>query len=226
MTEKFHDYLYGNHFTVITDSNPLTYILTSARLDATGYRWLAALSNYSFKLQYRAGKQNLDADGLSRRPHGKILVDAQSKKEQERIVRFPQRHLADPEIQVVNQDAVKAICESHLVGLTNDPWSTGITLVESLTVSVDAIPESYVAEDQHGLPVIPSLSHADLKMKQRADSAIREVMPKWSLEKKQPQLCVRHFQSFPSCLGNGIDWSCMMGCYIEEDRMEIWSPTN
>lgn len=50
MTEKFSDYLYGNHFTVVTDSNPLTYILTSAKLDATSYRWLAALSTFSFKL--------------------------------------------------------------------------------------------------------------------------------------------------------------------------------
>lgn len=49
VTEKFHDYLYGANFTVVTDSNPLTYVLTSAKLDATSYRWLAALSTYSFK---------------------------------------------------------------------------------------------------------------------------------------------------------------------------------
>lgn len=28
---KFNDYLYGADFTVVTDSNPLTYILTSAK---------------------------------------------------------------------------------------------------------------------------------------------------------------------------------------------------
>ncbi|KAJ0003805.1 hypothetical protein NQD34_008903 [Periophthalmus magnuspinnatus] len=64
VTEKFQDYLYGAEFTVVTDSNPLTYILTSAKLDATGHRWLAALSTYTFKLLYRAGKQNIDADAL------------------------------------------------------------------------------------------------------------------------------------------------------------------
>ena len=37
VTEKFHDYLYGNSLAVITDNNPLTYILTSAKLDATEY---------------------------------------------------------------------------------------------------------------------------------------------------------------------------------------------
>lgn len=51
VTEKFSDYLYGSQFTVITDSNPLTHVLTTARLDATSYWWLAALSTFSFKLQ-------------------------------------------------------------------------------------------------------------------------------------------------------------------------------
>lgn len=202
VTEKFHDYLYGNDFTVVTDSNPLTYILTTARLDATGYRWLAALSNFSFKLQYRAGKQNLDADGLSRRPHGELLNDAHSKKEQERIARFTKRHLADTENQeVLNQDAVKAICESQLV-VANDPCSSqcGIALVESLTVSADAIPESFVAEGQHGLPVIPPLSHSELKEKQRADSTIREVIAQMELGEKTPPTVRRELPDLPLLL--------------------------
>ena len=36
ITERFHEYLYGGHFEVYTDNNPLTYILTTAKLDATG----------------------------------------------------------------------------------------------------------------------------------------------------------------------------------------------
>ena len=68
ITEKFHDYLYGNKFTVITDNNPLTYVLSSAKLDATSQRWIAALSNFNFEILYRPGNQNADADGLSRIP--------------------------------------------------------------------------------------------------------------------------------------------------------------
>ena len=30
-----------------TDNNPLTYILTTAKLDATGQRWVASLANYN-----------------------------------------------------------------------------------------------------------------------------------------------------------------------------------
>ena len=53
---------------MLTDNNPLTYILTTAKLDATGQRWVAALSNYNFTVIYRSGTQNIDADTLSRRP--------------------------------------------------------------------------------------------------------------------------------------------------------------
>ncbi|KAL0204234.1 hypothetical protein M9458_002252, partial [Cirrhinus mrigala] len=69
VVDKLHDYLYGVTFKVRMDNNPLTYILTSAKLDATGHRWLAALSTYQFSLKYRQGKKNIDADFLLRRPH-------------------------------------------------------------------------------------------------------------------------------------------------------------
>ena len=68
VTKRFHEYLYGNEFTVYMDNNPLTYILTTAKLDATGHRWVAALAAYNFTLHYRPGKANIDADMLSRIP--------------------------------------------------------------------------------------------------------------------------------------------------------------
>ena len=68
MTERFHEYLYGGDFDVYTDNNPLTYVLTSAKLDATGQRWIACLANYNFQLFYKAGKLHVDADTLSQIP--------------------------------------------------------------------------------------------------------------------------------------------------------------
>ena len=95
VTEKFHDYLYGNKFEVCTDNNPLTYVLSSAKLDTTGHRWLAALSSFDFKLTYRSGRSNGDADGLSRRP-------------QETTEMFP--------------DVVKAISQAYLVSRDSCPY--------------------------------------------------------------------------------------------------------
>ena len=68
VTNHFHEYLYGGRFEVYTDNNPLTYILTTAKLDATAQRWVARLGNYNFSLHYRSGKSNIDADALSRIP--------------------------------------------------------------------------------------------------------------------------------------------------------------
>ena len=40
--------------------------MTSAKLDATGHRWVALLSNFQFNIVYRSGRSNRDADALSR----------------------------------------------------------------------------------------------------------------------------------------------------------------
>ena len=75
ITERFHEYLYGGHFEVNTDNNPSTYILTTAKLDATGQRWVASLANYNFKIFYKTGKLNVEADTLSHIPWENTQVD-------------------------------------------------------------------------------------------------------------------------------------------------------
>ena len=66
VVEKFHEYLYGLTFNVYTNNNPLTYILTTAKLDASSHCWVTSLANYNFRLHYQAGKANIDVDALSR----------------------------------------------------------------------------------------------------------------------------------------------------------------
>lgn len=69
VVDKLHDYLYGATFVVKTDNNPLTYLLSTAKVGTTGHWWLAALSDFQFSLKYRPGVGNRDADAHSRRPH-------------------------------------------------------------------------------------------------------------------------------------------------------------
>ena len=66
VVKKSHKYLYGSTFNRHTDNNPLTYVLTTAKLDAASHCWVTSLANYNFRLHYRAGKANIDADALSR----------------------------------------------------------------------------------------------------------------------------------------------------------------
>ena len=107
VTEKFNDYLYGHEFSVLTDNNPLTYVLTSAKLDATGHRWLAALAAYTFTLKYRPGKSNADADGLSR--------------------------LANPDRREMSSAAVESLCKSAIYS----PWVNVVCFSAQIAKDLD-----------------------------------------------------------------------------------------
>ena len=68
VTEQFKNYLAGGKFVVLTDNNPLVHLKT-AKLGAVESRWLGDLGRFDFEVKYRPGKENSNADGLSRRPH-------------------------------------------------------------------------------------------------------------------------------------------------------------
>ena len=49
----------------ITDNNPFTYIMTSAKLNTVGQCWVVSLANYNLQLFYKIGKSHVEADTLS-----------------------------------------------------------------------------------------------------------------------------------------------------------------
>lgn len=71
MCEKFREYLLGHKCLVRTDNNPLSHLAT-AKLGATEQRWAAELAAFDFEIQYRSGKNNQNADALSRLHAGRL----------------------------------------------------------------------------------------------------------------------------------------------------------
>lgn len=67
MCEKFRYYLMGAHTMVYTDNNPLSHLQTT-KLGAVEQRWAAELACFNFTLKYRSGRENRNADALSRFP--------------------------------------------------------------------------------------------------------------------------------------------------------------
>ena len=94
---------------VINSLQPM-YVLSSAKPDAIGHRWLAALGTYNFQLKYRCDRANGDADRLSRRPQQVVKL-------------FP--------------EAVKAICQAHTAPRNNCPY-TETLIFSSHSLSVEA----------------------------------------------------------------------------------------
>ena len=72
---KFHTYLYGRKFTLVTDHKPLTSILGPKRGAAARLqRWSLLLSAYSYNLEFRSTSDHSNADALSQLPlsEGKV----------------------------------------------------------------------------------------------------------------------------------------------------------
>ena len=65
VTEHFKEYLSYQPFLVKTDNNPLTYIMMTPNLNATGHQWVGALARFNFQLEYQKGCDNTMADVLS-----------------------------------------------------------------------------------------------------------------------------------------------------------------
>ena len=71
--KRFHQYLFGRSFTILSDHKPLQHlfaetkgipVLASARIQ----RWALILSAYNYSIEYKPGSTHSNADGLSRLP--------------------------------------------------------------------------------------------------------------------------------------------------------------
>ena len=84
--KKFYNYIYGRHFTLVTDHKPLTHIfnpekgipvMSAARLQ----RFALILAAHQYDIEYKKTDLHANADGMSRLPlkdtgeHGKKEVD-------------------------------------------------------------------------------------------------------------------------------------------------------
>ena len=119
--EKFHEYLYGSTpFEVYTDNNPLTYVLTTAKLDACGQRWVAKLANYNFTIQYRSGQSNVEADALSRISWPKVLDGTDT-------------------VDVENMD-------THIVNAIITGARSKSSLIESISSSPEIVPKELITD--------------------------------------------------------------------------------
>uniref|UniRef100_A0A8C6Q036 Gypsy retrotransposon integrase-like protein 1 n=2 Tax=Nothobranchius furzeri TaxID=105023 RepID=A0A8C6Q036_NOTFU len=156
--ERFRDYLYyAPPFTVYTDNNPLTYVLSTAKLNATTHRWVAELADFQFSIKYRPGKVNGDADGLSR----------MSLSMEEYMQTCTQT--LQPEVMNSVIQAVAAQCQDSA------PWLCPAVINQLIT-----------EEDKAVVTSVSQISKEALRQAQQDDPVIGEVL-QWVTTKEMPK---------------------------------------
>lgn len=91
--ERFHIYLYGIDFTVVTDCHALVFAVNKINVNPRIARWILKLQNYRFKVIHREGHRMMHVDALSR------IVALTESFPLEKELQFKQ--LQDPKINLI-----------------------------------------------------------------------------------------------------------------------------
>ena len=97
--KRFHDYVFGRHFELVTDHKPLLGLLrgdraTPPHASSRIKRWSLFLSSYEYSLKLRNTIAHANADALSRLP---LPEEPATTKEEPELVLLAE-HLADSQV--------------------------------------------------------------------------------------------------------------------------------
>ena len=152
IVEKLSSYLQYSCFTVITDSNPLSYLKTS-KLTATETRWAAQLAQFNFNIQYRTASANKVADALSRAPVPEIVQPEESEEEESNI-------------PLELSDTLRRRFE--------DAQPCSSTEKEH----IKSVNSSTTYSNCQTVPPLPAISKEDILQQQRSDSSLSKIINK------------------------------------------------
>ena len=131
MTDQFKEYLWYKPFTVRTDNNLLTCVMTTPNLDAIGHQWVAAMAGYDMAIEYLKGADNKVTDMMSRVPQCLDLETVTVLLNHTRTSDVLRAEPDDPRVmeehQKINEDVI--LCAHQLVkhdkrfwNLMNQDW--------------------------------------------------------------------------------------------------------
>lgn len=194
--EKFSHWLRGNTFTVWTDNNPLTYIMTKPKLDACEQRWVSKLAPYAFDLKHIPETKNVVADALSRDPFSKTVSQRLITEQYDHLVAEAegvapdsiqdtfrlkvQCHKVKRAAEKVTVSQSSPVCQAEISALldTHSEWEAAVETraVQYIQAVQDILPAS---QDP-----IPMFTLTELQQSQENDPTISALLPFVSCKKR------------------------------------------
>ena len=110
--KKFHQFLYGRKFTLVTDHKPLTTVLNPRKglptlAAARMQRWALLLPAYQYDIEFRSTSEHANADGFSRLPiptankgEGSAIVASTFNINQIDVLPLGTKQLSKPQTQI------------------------------------------------------------------------------------------------------------------------------
>ena len=175
VTEQFHEYLSPyrknrNEFVVCTD-NLLTYIFSSANLDAAGQHWVVRLTSYNFSLEYQKGKDNTMGNFLSQM-HERLPEE----EVQEYLNKIPY-----PGVKVVLDNAITPIEERAEQGVRLSPDCQNVHQEEAVGARPTRLATTNVTDwkqEQKEDPVLYQLAKYLRAPREMLKAALHKVLDK------------------------------------------------
>ena len=133
--KRFHQYLYGCKFTLITDHKPLLTILgpkkeipplAAARLQ----RWAVLLSTFSYDIKFKSTHDHGNVDGLSRLPIPKITQEGETHEVS--LFNIAQINFLPVTATQVSKETQTDPCLSKILQYVKPGWPTTMPDLENL----------------------------------------------------------------------------------------------
>nr|XP_047132680.1 uncharacterized protein K02A2.6-like [Hydra vulgaris] len=127
--KKFHQFLFGQKFTLYTDHKPLLGLFSESkelptRAAARVLRWALLLSAYDYQLLYCPGEKNATADGLSRLPLDVSKEKSRLKTKEVAMLELVKTPITEKQLRGATQnDPILGVVLNRVLegGLTMEP---------------------------------------------------------------------------------------------------------
>ena len=103
--QHFRPYLYGRKFIIFTDHKPLKWLESNRDLSSRLTRWRIKLSEFDYKIEYKRGKSNTNADALSRIPIKPQILLLNEENPYSNFIKYSQTNLIHNPNIIENQDS-------------------------------------------------------------------------------------------------------------------------